>query len=230
MTIGYWKLMGEKIAAGLGAATGRRLGTSARILGRAGAAVGIGFLAYELFKSYKDNLESEPAYREMTVLRDEMARWTGAIACLGREPYVPKDFGDMAEGGAINALFPKKSLGGGGVKPPEAKVAAALVKRAAAYLHETENLFDLPDFEERKAALTKELEKLGQRILGGCSHRPIQERLSEIVAEIKPTENGYASRIYDCSREIQQSLGSNAAWAALSMVTLGIVKKPIKSA
>ena len=56
--------------------------------------------------------------------------------------------------------------------------------------------------------------------------RPLQQKLAHIVDEIRPIENGYVSRIYDCSREIQKTLGSNAAWAAVSMTTLGLVKKP----
>jgi hypothetical protein len=55
---------------------------------------------------------------------------------------------------------------------------------------------------------------------------PIQIELTEIVTILKPIESAYSSRIYDCSQEIQKKIGSNAAWAALSMVTLGLVKKP----
>lgn len=229
MSAGYWKMVGENIAKGMGEKAARRLGTSAKFLGRAGAVVGIGFLAYELFKSYKDNIEKEPAFREMMILQAEITKWTSAISCLGREADSPHEFGKMDEGGAINALFPKKSLSGKGIKPPDSKLAANLVNRAARYLKEAENLMDTEgrdDFEAKKAALIEELEELGIKINRVKDYRPIQEKLSRIVAEIKPIETGYSSRIYDCSREIQKTLGSNAAWAALSMATLGIIKKP----
>jgi hypothetical protein len=113
--------------------------------------IGIGFLAYELLKNYKENIEAEPAYQEMRILRAELEKWTSAISCLGREPLDDREYGSLEEGGAINALYNKKIL------------------------------------------------------------------------------NGYTARIYDCSREIQKTLGSNAAWAAVSMTTLGLVKKPEKS-
>jgi hypothetical protein len=54
--------------------------------------------------------------------------------------------------------------------------------------------------------------------------RPIQKQLARIVDEIRPIESGCASRIYNCSQEIQKTLGSNAAWAAISMTTLGVIK------
>ena len=60
-------------------------------------------------------------------------------------------------------------------------------------------------------------------------YRPLQHQLAQIVDDLRPIENGYTSRIYDCSREIQKTLGSNAAWAAVSMTTLGLVKKPEQS-
>ena len=229
MSAGYWKMVGENVAKGMGEKAARRLGTSAKLLGRAGAVVGIGFLAYELFKSYKDNIEKEPAYREMMILQGEMTKWTSVISCLGRETYRPHGFGKMDEGGAINALFPKKNLSGKGIKPPDANLAASLINRAARYLKETENLLDesaQSDFELRKTALIEELEVLSAKIDPTEDYRPIQEHLARIVAEIKPIETGYSSRIYDCSREIQKTLGSNAAWAALSMATLGFIRKP----
>jgi hypothetical protein len=226
MSAGYWKMVGENVAKGVGEKAARRLGTSAKFLGRAGAVVGIGFLAYELFKNYKENIEKEPAYREMMVLQAEMAKWTSTISCLGREVYTPKDCATMDEGGAINALFPRKGMVGKSIKPPDLNLAASLVKRAARYLKETENLLEAPDFEKRKQTLITELNALSTRILGAEDLAPIQKRLSDIVTELRPIETGYSSRIYDCSREIQKTLGTNAAWATLSMVTLGIVKKP----
>ena len=226
MSTGYWKMVGENVARGVGEKAARRLGTSAKFLGRAGAVVGIGFLAYELFKNYKENIEKEPAYREMMILQTEMARWTSTISCIGGDAYTPKDFATMDEGGAINALYPRKSIVGDSIKPHDAKLAVSLVKRAGRYLSETENLLEEPDFENRRNALIAELEALSLQIQTTSDFRPIQKRLSQIVAELRPIETGYSSRIYDCSREIQKTLGSNAAWAALSMATLGIVKKP----
>ena len=219
-------MVGENITRGLGKKAARRIGTGARILRRGGAAVGIGFLAYELFKSYKENIEKEPAYREMMILQSEMTKWTSAISCLGREVFTNRKFGKMDEGGAINALLPKKSLDGKGVKPPDLKLAQALVMRAGRYLKETENILQEPDFEKRKGALVEELETLSPRMSAAKNYRPIQERLSQVVAQLRPVETGYSSRIYACSRKIRKTLGSNAAWAALSTATLGIVKKP----
>lgn len=229
MSAGYWKMVGENVAKGVGEKAARRLGTSAKFLGRAGAVVGIGFLAYELFKNYKENIEKEPAYQEMMVLQAEMAKWTSTISCLGREAYTPKDFATMDEGGAINALFARKSIGGKGIKAPDTALATSLVKRAGRYLRETKNLLEDPDFEQRKGALIEELEELGTRIQDARDFSPIQKRLSQIVAELRPIETGYSSRIYDCSRDIQKTLGSNAAWAALSMATLGFIKKPAET-
>jgi hypothetical protein len=226
MSTGYWKMVGENVARGVGEKAARRLGTGAKFLGRAGAAAGIGFLAYELFKNYKNNIEKEPAYREMAVLRAEMAKWTSTISCLGREAYAPKDFTTLDEGGAIGALFPRKGMAGKSIKPPDVHLAASLVKRAARYLEGTENLLEAPDFEVRKQALIAELEELSARVQSAADLRPIQKRLSAIVAELKPVETGHASRIYGCSREIQKTLGHNAAWAALSVVTFGTIKKP----
>ena len=54
----------------------------------------------------------------------------------------------------------------------------------------------------------------------------VENLLAGLVDDLRPIENGYAARIYDCSREIQKTLGSNAAWAAVSMTTLGLVNKP----
>ncbi len=57
MSATYWKIVGENIAKGLGEKTIRRLGFGGKFIGRAGAVVGIGFLAYELFKNYKENIK-----------------------------------------------------------------------------------------------------------------------------------------------------------------------------
>ena len=57
MGVAYWKAVGENIARGLGAKTIRRLGISGKLIGRAGAVVGVGFLAYELLKHYRENIE-----------------------------------------------------------------------------------------------------------------------------------------------------------------------------
>lgn len=74
MRISYWKTVGESVAKGLGEKTIRRFGVGGKILGRTGAVLGIGFLVYELFKNYKDNIEKEPAYREMIILQGEMEK------------------------------------------------------------------------------------------------------------------------------------------------------------
>lgn len=62
MTGAYWKMVAENISKGLGPKVLGRLGVSGKILARTGTVVGAGFLAYELLKSYKDNIENEPAY------------------------------------------------------------------------------------------------------------------------------------------------------------------------
>ena len=103
MSVSYWKMAGENIARGLGEKTIRRFSTGGKLLGRTGAVVGIGFLVYELFKNYKDNIENEPAYKEMMILQREMEKWTSAISCIGREPLEGKAYGSFDEGGAINA-------------------------------------------------------------------------------------------------------------------------------
>ena len=228
MSAAYWKFIGEKIAHGVGAKTIRRLGTGGKLLGRAGAVVGIGFLAYEFIKSYKDNIENEPAYQEMTILQIELEKWTSAISCLGSEYSAGKEYGSFDEGGAINALYKKKVFGGQAVKAPDPKDACTLIERSIEYILLAENLLQDDKFEEKRKALVSQLSKLKDLIHEVDDYRPIQNELARIVSEIRPIEYGYASRIYDCSREIQKSLGSNVAWAAISMATLGLVKKPEK--
>jgi hypothetical protein len=226
MTVAYWKMVAESVAKGLGAKTIRRFGIGGRLLGRAGAVVGVGFAAYELLKNYKDNIEGEPAYQEMTILQPEMEKWGNAISSLGRQPYVDKAYGDFDEGGAINALFPKKLVGKEGEKPADPDEAATLVQRAAEYINETENLSEDDAFEEKRNELVLRLKVLAEKIKSAGVYRTIQRELAKIVDEIRPIERSFSARIYECSQEIQKSLGSNAAWAAISMVTLGFVKKP----
>lgn len=226
MTVSYWKMMGENIAKGLGERTIRRLSTGGRLLGRAGAVFGIGFLVYELFKNYKTNIENEPAYKEMIILQAEMEIWTSAISCLGREPLAEKEYGSLDEGGAINALYPKKLFNGQAVKASDPKEARTLIERSIEYILLAENLLEDDKFEEKRKALVSQLSRLQDLIHEVDDYRPIQNELARIVNEIRPIEYGYAARIYDCSREIQKTLGSNAAWAAISMATLGLVKKP----
>jgi hypothetical protein len=96
------------------------------------------------------------------------------------------------------------------------------------YIRQTENLLGDAEFEEKKNALVSQLRKLQLQINDAEDYRPIQKKLTQIVAEIRPIAGGYTARVYDCSREIQKTLGSNAAWAAVSMATLGLVKKPQK--
>ena len=228
MSVSYWKIVGDNIAQGLGKKTIQRLGAGGRFLGRAGAVAGIGFLAYELFKNYKANIEKEPAYKEMVILKAEMEKWTSAISCIGREPLEQKAYGSFNEGGAINALYRKRALGGPGIKAAEPQEAVTLIGRAIDYIMETENLLADDKFEEKRKALVLQLVRLREQIGETGDYSPIQAELAQWVDTIRPIESGYAARIYDCSQEIQKTLGSNAAWAALSMATLGIVKKPDK--
>lgn len=229
MSVSYWKIAGENIARGLGKKTIRRLGIGGKFIGRAGAVVGIGFLAYELLKHYKENIEAEPAYQEMTILQDELEKWTSAISCLGREPFKEKAYGSLEEGGAINALYPKKVLKGSELRAAEPKEAYVLIGRAMNYIRQTGNLLNDELFVHQKDELASRLRKLQLDLSKIDDYRQIQQQLARIVDEIRPIENGYTARIYDCSREIQKTLGSNAAWAAVSMTTLGLVKKPEKS-
>ncbi len=228
MSVSYWKIVGDNIAQGLGKKTIRRLGTGGRFLGRAGAVVGIGLLAYELFKNYKENIENEPAYKEMVILQAEMEKWASAISCIGRDPLEEKEYGSFNEGGAINALYKKRVFGDQGVKAADPKEADTLIGRAIDYILETENLLADDKYEEKRKALVSQLSRLQGKISEDDDHGPIQRELAQWVDSIRPIESGYAARIYDCSQEIQKTLGSNAAWAAISMATLGFVKKPEK--
>ena len=228
MTRAYWKMVAENISKGLGPKTLSRLGLSGKILARTGAVVGAGVMGYELFKSYKDNIEAEPAYQEMIVLQPELEKWGSAISCLGRDPYEDKAYASFEEGGAINALFPKKMSAADRPKPANPKDAIELIERAIGYINETENLLENDEFEDKRSDLVKRLEELRAGIQPAVDYGPIQKKLAEIVTEIKPIESAYSARIYDCSREIQKNQGSNVAWAAVSMVTLGVVKKPKK--
>ena len=105
MSASYWKMVGESIAKGLGEKTIRRLGTGGKVLGRTGAVLGIGFLVYELYKNYKENIENEPAYQEMMILQAELEKWVSVISCIGGEPAEEKGlfstmmgaFGDKAD-------------------------------------------------------------------------------------------------------------------------------------
>jgi len=229
MSSSYWKLAGENIAKGLGGKTIRRLGIGGKFMGRAGAVVGIGFLAYELLKNYKENIEAEPAYQEMRILQAELEKWTSAISCLGREPLNDREYGSLEEGGAINALYKKKILTGPGTRAADPKEAYALIGRSMNYIRQTENIFEDAKFTEKKNALVSSLREIQLQISRAEDYRPLQHQLARIVDDLRPIENGYSARIYDCSREIQKTLGSNAAWAAVSMTTLGLVKKPEKS-
>ncbi|MEA3437975.1 MAG: hypothetical protein U9R43_16045 [Thermodesulfobacteriota bacterium] len=226
MTISYWTMVAENIAKGLGPKTVSRLGAGGRILTRTGAVVGVGFLAYELFKSYKDNIEKEPAFKEMTILQQEMEKWGSAISCIGRNPYADQPYGSLDEGGAINALSRKKLLETNDEKPADPGEAIELIERAIQYITATENVFEDGEFEDKKADLLSQLNGLKQGVSATDDYARIRKGLSKIVAEIRPIESAYSTRIYDCSREIQKSLGSNAAWAAISMATLGLIKKP----
>jgi hypothetical protein len=222
----YWKTVGENIAKGLGENTLRRLGIGGKFIGRAGAVVGIGFLAYELFKHYKENIEAETAYQEMRILQAELEKWSSAVSCLGREPFNDKEYGSLEEGGAINALYRKRTLVGPGTRAADPQDAYTLIGRSMNYIRQTENILNDEKFVEKKNTLVSHLRKIQLQISQTDDYRPLQERLARIVDDLRPIENGYTARIYNCSREIQKTLGSNAAWAAVSMTTLGLVKKP----
>ena len=226
MAKNFWKIAAEKIAKGLGSKTIGELGAGPRFFARTGGVMGIGFMAFELFKSYKDNIENEPAYKEMVILQHEFEKWGSAVSCIGREPFRNEQYGDMNEGGAINALHKKKFLESKEIKPAEPEEAAILITRAIGYIKETENVIEDTEFEEKRCDLIDRLESLRQEITTSEDYAPIQKELTDIAAILKPIESAYSSRIYDCSREIQKKAGSNAAWAALSMVTLGLVNKP----
>jgi hypothetical protein len=226
MAATYWKMVADQISKGLGPKAIGRLGSGTRFLARAGGVIGVGFLAYELFKSYKDNIESEPAYQEMLILQQELEKWGSAVSSIGRKPFGGEEFGDLEEGGAINALQKKILLDGKETKPADPQEAARLMESAIGYIRETENVLDDDDFEAKKSALLDRLETLRQKTLSQSDYVPIQKELADIVKVLKLVESAYSSRIYDCSREIQEHQGSNAAWAALSMATLGLVKKP----
>ena len=228
MSASYWKMVGENIAKGLGEKTIRRLGIGGKVLGRAGAVVGVGFLVYELYKHYKENIENEPAYQEMTVLQAELDKWVSAISCIGSESGANKEYGSFDEGGAINALYRKKVLTGEGFREANPQEAYALIGRSMNYIRQAENLLEDAKFGEKQKALISRLRRLQLEISDAHDYRPIQNMLAQIVDEIRPITGGYTTRIYDCSREIQKTLGSNAAWAAISMTTLGLVKKPQK--
>jgi len=226
MAVTYWKMVAENIAKGLGPKTIRKLGTSGKFLGRASGVVGVGLMAYELLTSYKDNIENEPAYQEMIILQPELEKWGSAISCIGRKTFAEDQYGDLDEGGAINALHKKKLLNSEEMKPADSEEAAKLIERSIGYIKETENVFEDEAFNDKKSDLLERLEILRQKITLNEDYAPIQKELTEIVTILKPIESAYSSRIYDCSQEIQKKIGSNAAWAALSMVTLGLVKKP----
>ena len=228
MSVSYWKAVGENIAKGLGEKTIRNLGISGKLIGRAGAVVGVGFLAYELLKNYKENIEAEPAYKEMMILQAELEKWTSAVSCLGREPLADNEYGSLEEGGAINALFKKKVLTGPGTKAADPQEAYALIGRSMNYIRQTENILNDDKFAEKKNVLVSSLRKIQLQISRADEYGPLQHQLARIVDDLRPIEHGYTARIYDCSREIQKTLGSNVAWAAVSMTTLGLVKKPPK--
>ncbi len=228
MSASYWKMVGENVAKGLGEKAIRRLGIGGKVLGRVGPVVGIGFLVFELYKNYKENIEKEPAYQEMMIMQAELEKWVSAISCIGREAAGEKEYGSLDEGGAINALYRKKVFAGEGFREANPQEAYALIGRSMNYIRRTENLLGDAKFDEKKNALISQLRRLQLEISDTHDYRPIQNKLAEIVDEIRPIAGGYTTRVYDCSREIQKTLGSNAAWAAISMTTLGLVKKPQK--
>jgi len=165
----------------------------------------------------------------MRILQAELEKWTSAISCLGREPLNDREYGSLEEGGAINALYRKKILTGPGTRAADPKEAYALLSRSMNYIRQTENILEDAKFAQKKNALVSSLRRIQLQISQADDFRPLQHQLARLVDDLRPIENGYTARIYDCSREIQKTLGSNAAWAAVSMTTLGLVKKPEKS-
>jgi hypothetical protein len=228
MSASYLRIFGENIAKGLGQKTLRRLRASGKVLGRTGALVGIGFLTYELYRNYRDNIENEPAYREMAILQAELDKWSAAVSCIGQESHQAREFGSFYEGGAINALCVKKTLKGPGIIDADPKEAYTLIGRSMNYIRTTENLLSIDNFEKKKSDLLSRLRKLQLQLSRIDDYRQIQNELTQIVDEIRSIAAKYSFRIYDCRREFQRTLGSNAAWAAISMTTLGLVKKPAK--
>ena len=120
-------------------------------------------------------------------------------------------------------------LTGPETRAADPKEAYALLGRAMNYIRQTENILSDEQFAAKKNTLVSSLREIQLKISQTDDYRPLQRQLAGIVDDLKPIENGYTARIYDCSREIQKTLGSNAAWAAISMTTLGLIKKPKKS-
>ena len=89
MGVPYWRSFGEKISKGLSEKTRQRLGTGGRVLGRTGAVVGIGFLLYDFWKNYKENIEKEPVYGEMIILQGEMEIRAEVDACRNNGSTFP---------------------------------------------------------------------------------------------------------------------------------------------
>ena len=145
----YWKMVAQNIANGLGPKALGKLGAGGKLLGRASGLVGVGFMAFELFKSYKDNIEHEPAYQEMVILQHELEMWGSAISCLGRKVFVQGRYGELNEGGAINALTEKQMVGGSSTKPADREAAATLIDRSIGYIRQTVNVFEDDAFDER---------------------------------------------------------------------------------
>jgi len=222
------KIFGGYLAKELGRKTLRRIGAGGRVLGRTGALVGIGLLGYELYRNYRDNIENEPAYREMVSLQTELDKWNAAISCIGQEPHQAGEFGSFYEGGAINALSAKKTLKRPGIQHADPKEAYMLIGRCMNYIRTTENLLPIDQFEEKKSALLSRLRRLQLQLNRVDDYRPIQNELAQIADEIRRIAAKYSARNYDCRQAFQRTLSSNAAWAAVSTTTLGLVKKPPK--
>ena len=128
-------------------------------------------MAYELFKSYKDNIEGEPAYQEMVILQQELEKWGSAVSSIGRKPFMDEEFGALDEGGAINALYKKKMLDSNEMKPADPEEAASLIERAIGYVKETENVIDDKDFDAKKSNLIERLDILRQKITTDDDYR-----------------------------------------------------------
>lgn len=224
----YWRTLGELV---------KKVGS--KTLGRvAGRTIAIGALAlgtYEFFSTLNKNMKDEPAFQEMTKYKLELEKWSSAISCIGREPYVKGALGSIDEGGCINALSKKQTLNLEGLSSkqstiaPDPELAKELLDRAINYATQTENLAGNERFEKQKENLIKKLTALNNQIehphKHGIDYSPIQQGLSEIVRSIVPIEAEYNTKVYEYQTKLQKTTPRNVAWSLITTLTMGIVKK-----
>lgn len=217
----YWRTLGAIIAK------------------KAGKAVTLGYITlatYEFLINLDKNMKNEPAYQEMLKHKSEFEKWSSTISCIGREPYVKESLGSVHEGGCINALSKKETLNlrydpnfKPNIIPPDPKLAKELLGRAIDYVTQVENLADDEHFDEQKENLVKKLKVLNKKIKSpyqpNINYSPVQQELSEIVRSIIPMETVYMLRVFEYQIKLQATKPRNAAWAAASALTAGLVKK-----